>query len=106
MAFPPDRKTWEVSKLVARTWVDNQFKQSFIDNPIEFLQEVGLTLEDFIEVQIKTGSYGSIRFVGGEGGEILNFQITLPPRPDTLDDEQLNNFINQTQNEIIVKLCC
>jgi len=49
--FPSDWKLWEteVSKLVARAWLDSDFCDSFVADPAGTLQEAGLVLEDFVE---------------------------------------------------------
>ncbi len=47
-------KSWElsVSKLIAKTWLSNDFHQRFINNPLAILQEAGLMLEEFVDAKV------------------------------------------------------
>ncbi len=92
MAFPQDWKLWEteVSKLVARAWLDSDFCDSFVADPAGTLQEAGLVLEDFVdEVQINQNPDAVPTLKAGEGGTVV-FEIPLPPKPSTLTDEEIS----------------
>ncbi|MCL1469528.1 hypothetical protein LAY57_02430 [Argonema antarcticum A004/B2] len=89
--FPSDWKLWEteVSKLVARAWLDSDFCDSFIADPAGTLQEAGLVLEDFVEVQINQNPDAVPILRAGEGGTVV-YELPLPPKPTTLTDEEIS----------------
>ena len=93
MAFPQDWKIWEteVSKLVAKAWLDSDFCDCFIADPAGTLQEAGLVLEDFVEVQINQNPNAVPTLRAGEGGTVV-YEIPLPPKPATLTDEEISDW--------------
>lgn len=90
MAFPQDWKTWEreVSKLIARAWLDEGFYNQFVSDPAGTLQEAGLVLEDFVQVEINRNPNAFPVLRGAEGGVVI-YELPLPRKPQGLDEEEL-----------------
>ncbi len=106
MAFPDNWKRWEleISKLIARAWMDEEFKQRFIHHPGEVIREAGLEVEDFVSVHVCMGPGAEFILRGTESGTVF-FQIPLNPRPEGLEDSRILAFI-QGENVSITGVTC
>jgi len=84
-----------VSKLIARSWIDNSFQKRFFSAPSATLREAGLKLEEFVEVEvIEKLSQPVLRLAGAEGGTV-SYEIPLPAKPAELSDELLKGSIGK-----------
>ncbi len=80
-----------LSKIVAKAWIDDDFHKRFVGDPAGILREAGLMLEDFVKVIVTQGSTAlPVLKVAGEGTAIC--EISLPPKPADLTDEQMNSW--------------
>ena len=93
MAVLTDNKTWEIelSKIIAQTWVDTEFKQQLIKAPTATLKKAGLDLGDSVEVRVAEDgtTHGGFRAVAD--GKII-FELVLPAKPTDLTEEQINTL--------------
>ncbi|MFB2918220.1 hypothetical protein [Aerosakkonema funiforme] len=109
VAFPQDWKTWEreVSKLIARTWLDEEFYDRLVNDPVGTLREAGLVLEDFVQVEINRDPNAFPVLRGAEGGVVI-YELPLPPKPPQLDDETLRAWVEGSSDVVpmTVKVCC
>lgn len=85
-------RTW--SKLQARAWIDEDFKQRLISEPATVLEEYGLTFPSGVEVRVQDNSDRAS--IWEKNPELaldseLVFEIPLHAKPDIdqLTDEQL-----------------
>ena len=94
MKLTENYQAWEkaLSKIVAKAWMDDEFHKRFISDPAAILREAGLILEDFVKVIVNQGSKSVPAFkLAGEETAIC--EISLPPKPTDLTDEQMNSWV-------------
>ena len=93
MAVLTDNKTWEIelSKVVARTWVDAEFRDRLIDAPTATLKKAGLDFGDVVEVRVTEDKIDS-GFNAVADGKMI-FVLPLPPKPADLADEKINTWL-------------
>ncbi len=94
MAFPQDWRSWEtqIARLIGRAWLDEALYRRLVNEPAATLRDNGLILEDFVEVRINQAR-DAVPVLQGTQGETVIYVLPLPPRPDDLTDEQINDFI-------------
>jgi hypothetical protein len=82
MAVLTDNKTWEIelSKVVARTWVDAEFRQQLIDAPTATLKKVGVDFGDSVEVRVAEHRTTDGGFAAVVDGKMIFELIYLPNR--------------------------
>ncbi len=84
-----------VSKLVARAWLDEVFKERFISEPTAILKENGLTLPSNVEVRVNEQTLGeTLTSTSASPNSNLVYEITLPPKPASLIDQQIQSWAN------------
>lgn len=83
-----------LAKLVAKSWVDENFRQRFLAEPMAILREAGTILEESVKVIAKEGASASKLQACPEGGTIV-YEIALPSKPKDLDEEALYTWFNQ-----------
>lgn len=100
MAVLTDNKTWEIeiSKVIARTWVDGDFRQKLIDAPTATLKEVGLDFGDSVEVRVAEDKTTDGGFKAVRDGKMI-FELLLPPKPTDLSDEQINGWFEKAASD-------
>ena len=94
MPVPEDWKKIElkVSKLVAQSWLDDEFRNRFLEQPKAVLEEAGIVLEAFVEVHFNETADAVPVLKGTTDGNVI-YEIPLPRRPDGLSDEQINDSL-------------
>jgi hypothetical protein len=94
MAFPQDWRSWEtqIARLIGQAWLDEALYTRLVNEPAATLRDNGLVLEDFVEVRIDQDR-DALPVLQGTQGETVIYVLPLPPRPDDLTDEQINDFI-------------
>ena len=94
MAFPQDWRSWEtqIARLIGQAWLDEALYRRLVSEPAATLRDNGLILEDFVEVRIDQAP-DAVPVLQGTQGETVIYVLPLPPRPDDLTDEQINDFI-------------
>jgi hypothetical protein len=83
----PYREEWRVvvSRLIARAWVDSEFKAALVDDPAPHLHAEGLLFPDHYEVEFyedpgaAPGDWHSV----GRGGRAVH-RFAIPPVPERL----------------------
>jgi len=99
-----------VARLIARTWIDEEFKSNFITNPAQVLQGNSLTLPDDVEVQVvEDGSRTRItnREEVDNADSPLIFYISLPPKPDMFTRTQMESFVlGDGDGGLLPTTCC
>ena len=82
-----------VSRLVARAWLDEAFKERFISEPAAVLAENGLAVPSGVEVRVNQNTLvGSITTQSGNAESDAIYEIPLPPKPAGLEDELLRSW--------------
>jgi hypothetical protein len=73
----------EVSaKIIARAWLDPQFKAKLIADPIAVLRDAGVVIPDGMRFEVKELPESGV--AGGESGPL--YHLVLPPKPS---DQQI-----------------
>ena len=107
MAFPQDWRSWEIqiARLIGQAWLDEALYRRLVNEPAATLRDNGLILEDFVEVRIDQAR-DAVPVLQGTQGETVIYVLPLPPRPDDLTDEQINDFIEgRTEGFPPLNLC-
>jgi hypothetical protein len=93
MAFPQDWKSaeTEISRLIARSWLEPELYNSLLTKPTATLREAGL-IEDFVEVEVNQ-SPDAVPILRGTQGETVIYVLPLPPRPNDLTDAEISSWL-------------
>jgi hypothetical protein len=92
-----------VSRLVARAWLDDEFRQRFISNPAAVLAENGLTLPSGVQVRVNQEiSADSITTLSTNTDSNVLYEIPLPPKPPELADTQLRSWSDANDTQVAV----
>ncbi len=95
-----------LSKLVAKAWLDEEFKQRFILEPATVLQENGLPLPSDAEVRVTDNSSletpTNTTLILESNGV---YEITLPPKSAELTDSQIQSWVEGDNAEASVVGC-
>lgn len=87
----------KVSQVIAKAWLDPEFQQQLLADPITVLQEHQVQLPDGVEVQLDP-SADTWQIVQTPDGDGAIFKIPLPPKPDEVQDEELTAWIEGRAN--------
>jgi hypothetical protein len=93
-AFPQDWKTWEreVSKLIAKAWMNEELYERLAQDPAGTLAEAGLILEDFVTVEINRNPNAVPVLRAGENGKVI-YELPLPAKPASVSDSELRAWV-------------
>jgi hypothetical protein len=69
-------------KVVARAWIDEDFRQRLLANPAEAIAEFGLPMLDQVELKVVAGEAAPPTMV-----------LTLPDRPADLGEESIEGLV-------------
>jgi len=97
-----------VSRLVARAWLDDSFKQRLIAEPKAVLAENGLTLPPDVEVRVnENATLGTITNADNQMDGNLVYEIPLPSKSSSLTDEQIQSWSDGSLAEapVDIPLC-
>ena len=95
MAFPQDWKSaeTEISRLIARSWLEPELYNSLLSQPTATLREAGL-IEDFVEVEVNQ-SPDAVPILRGTQGETVIYEMPLPLKPDDMTNEQISDWLKK-----------
>ena len=99
MKSSENQKLWEtvLSKIVAKTWIDEEFCKRFINEPTVVLREAGMAISDTAKVIINEGKTNTSVLTTAEGGMTI-YQVNLPSKPESLTDEQISAWAKNTMD--------
>lgn len=84
-----------LSKIVAKTWLDEDFNSQFLANTNVVLEENGLPLPSNVEFQVKGNTLvGSSKSASDSSTGKVVYEITLPTKPTDLTDQVLQSWAN------------
>jgi hypothetical protein len=86
-----------LSKIIAKTWIDEQFRQQFISKPADILREAGVVIDDFVKVIVKQNANNVPVLQAGNGGTV--YEINLPSKPENLEEEELSVLMQEMVNK-------
>lgn len=70
-----------ISQLIARAWVDSEFKKKFLAAPKEVLASFGLQFPEITTVTVKEGA-SSYSIETAPDGQLIAYVIPLPSKPN------------------------
>ncbi|HBL14045.1 MAG TPA: hypothetical protein DD379_22165 [Cyanobacteria bacterium UBA11162] len=95
-----------VSRLIARAWLDEEFKRRLIADPATVLAENQLTVPSGVQVRVnENASVGSIVGLGEGVNSDAVYEIPLPAKPEDLTDEQIRSWSEGGDTEIRIAAC-
>ena len=99
MKSAENQKLWEtvLSKIVAKTWIDEEFSNRFINEPTVVLREAGMALSDTAKVIVNQGQANTSVLTTAEGGMTV-YQVNLPSKPESLTNEQISAWAKKTMD--------
>ncbi len=90
-----------LSKVIAKTWLDEKFKQRLILEPEAVLEENGLKIPCGVEVRVReTSSLESLASIDVNLDSHQVYEIPLPPKPTELTDSQIQSWTDRDNPEL------
>ncbi len=84
-----------LSKIVAKTWIDEEFNSQFLSNTKAVLEENGLTLPSGIEFRVNENTLvGTATDTTDSQNSKVVYEIPLPPKPTGLTDQPIQSWAN------------
>ena len=96
----------EVAKLIARSWADEAFKARFMDNPVPSLREAGIDIPEGLNVEVVEGLDAPWKIVASEDAQTATYSINIPPQPEGMTEEDLNEAIAGTSSRYCGNCFC
>lgn len=95
-----------LSKIIAQTWVDEEFKSQFLSNTNPVLEENGLTIPSGVEFEVINNTLvGTMtNKVPGQDGNVV-CEIPLPSKPMGLTDQPIQSWTNEQNSNYPVADC-
>jgi hypothetical protein len=94
---PEAQKT--LSKIVAKTWLDEQFKSQFLSNTNAVLEENGLTLPSDVEFRVSDNTLVGTLTNEVPDRESVVYEIPLPDKPEGLTDQPIQSWTNGNNSD-------
>lgn len=93
-----------LSKIVAKTWLDEEFNSQFLSNTNAVLEENGLTLPSSVEFRVNENTLvGTVTDTADSQDGNVVYEIPLPPKPTGLTDQPIQSWTQE--NEFDVSSC-
>ncbi|MEQ9234288.1 hypothetical protein [Coleofasciculus sp. E2-BRE-01] len=95
-----------LSKIIAQTWVNEEFKSQFISHTNPVLEENGLTIPSGVEFQVINNTLvGTMtNKVPGQDGNVV-CEIPLPSKPMGLTDQPIQSWIGKNNFDYLAPDC-
>ncbi|HBB32544.1 MAG TPA: hypothetical protein DC064_12290, partial [Cyanobacteria bacterium UBA9273] len=95
-----------LSKIIAKTWLDEKFNSQFLCKTNEVLAENGLTLPTGVEFRVHENSLvGTLTSTTASADSKVVYDISLPAKPTALTDRHLQSRIERDRSKSPVGLC-
>ncbi|HBE58994.1 MAG TPA: hypothetical protein DEG17_20000 [Cyanobacteria bacterium UBA11149] len=79
-----------ISKLIAKTWLDEEFKTKFIANTNEALEENGVVVPSGVQFIFRDNTLVGIReTIADSSNDEVVYEITLPNKPTEITDRPI-----------------
>ncbi|MCP2729343.1 hypothetical protein [Limnofasciculus baicalensis] len=91
-----------LSKIIAKTWLDEEFKARFLSNTNEVLAENGLTIPSDVEFSIRENTLvGMLKSVADSAeGEVV-YEINLGTKLTGITDRAIHSWNTQNDSEFV-----
>lgn len=95
-----------LSKIVAKTWLDEGFKEKFLSNTNTILEENGLTLPSGVEFRVNENTLVGTRTNTADSQHSnVVYEIPLPTKPTGLTDQPIQSWANGNDSDSPVADC-
>ncbi len=90
-----------IGRQIAQAWLDEEFRQYFIQNPEEVLRNVGIVIPEELDVQVDTSAFFWEVQEDPNNPCRAIFTIPLSPRPEYVSDEELRYVIEHDRSVVM-----
>ncbi len=95
-----------LSKIVAKTWLDEGFKEQFLSNTNAVLEENGVTIPSGVEFKVNENTLVGIQKSTADSQDSnVVYEIPLPPKPTGLTDQPIQSWANGNNSDSPVFDC-
>lgn len=95
-----------LSKIVAKTWLDDGFKENFLSQTNAVLEENGLTLPSGVEFRVHENTLvGTLTSTAASADNKVVYKIPLAAKPSGLTDQHLQSWADTDNKFSHVGLC-
>jgi len=95
-----------LSKIVAKTWLDEEFNSKFLSNTKAVLEENGLTLPSGVEFRVNDNTLVGIQKSTADSQDSsLVYEIPLPTKPTGLTDQPIQSWANEDDSDYPASRC-
>ncbi|GAB4176873.1 MAG: hypothetical protein Fur006_08170 [Coleofasciculaceae cyanobacterium] len=89
-----------LSKIVAKTWLDDGLKEQFLTNTNAVLEENGLTLPSGVEFRVNENTLVGIQKSTADSQDSnVVYEISLPTKPTELTDRPIQSWSNGNNSD-------
>ena len=90
-----------LSKIAAKTWLDEEFNSQFLSNTNAVLEENGLALPSCVEFKVNENTLvGTLKSAVDSHDSDVVYEIPLPQKPTGLTDQPLQSWANGDDSSI------
>lgn len=95
-----------LSKILAKTWLDEEFNSQFRSNTNVVLEENGLTLPNDVEFRVNENALVGIQKSAADSQDSnVVYEIPLPSKPTGLTDQPIQSWSSENNSDSSVSLC-
>jgi hypothetical protein len=95
-----------LSKIVAKTWLDEGFYSQFLSNTNVVLEENGLTLPSGVEFRVNENTLVGIQKSTADSQDSnVVYEIPLPTKPTGLTDQPIQSWANGNDSDSSIYIC-
>lgn len=95
-----------LSKIIAKTWLDEEFNSQFHSNTNAVLEENGLTLPSGVEFRVNENTLVGIqKSTADSQGSNVVYEIPLPTKPTGLTAQPIQSWANSNDSDSSVYNC-
>jgi hypothetical protein len=88
-----------LSKIVAKTWLDEGFNSQFLSNTNAVLEENGLTLPSGVEFKVHENTLVGIqKSTAASQDSNVVYEIPLPTKPSGLTDQPIQSWTTENNS--------
>lgn len=95
-----------LSKIVAKTWLDEEFNSKFLSNTNVVLEENGLSLPSDVDFKVQENTLVGIQKNSADtSSSAVVYEIPLPCKPAGVMDQQIQSWLKEDGTESTVSSC-
>lgn len=84
-----------LSKILAKAWLDEDFKSQFLSNTNIILEENGLEIPSDVEFKVQENTLvGILRSTEDSQSSNIVYEIPLPTKPSELADQPIQSWVS------------